>query len=81
MNETGRRIRFTADFDWKPTPRVTMAYRKGQIAFVTKACANRALELKKAEVVTLPAPPSGIEDTIKRNGRRRRRKKPAANGE
>jgi hypothetical protein len=42
------RVRFTSDFDFKPMPQVTMAYRKGWSGLVTTPCANQAVAAKKA---------------------------------
>lgn len=39
---------FTADFDHKPRPGVTIAYRAGQHLLVTTACAERAVAAGKA---------------------------------
>lgn len=32
-------VRFTADFDFKPRPAVTQAFRVGEVRLVTTACA------------------------------------------
>jgi len=42
------RIRFTADYDWKPLPSVTVAYRAGWSGVVTRACAEAATAAGKA---------------------------------
>jgi len=36
-------LRFTSDFDFKPTARVTIACRAGDVKNVTRACAAKAL--------------------------------------
>lgn len=41
-------LRFTADMDFKPSAAVTLAYRTGDVANVTRACAERALSGGKA---------------------------------
>ncbi|EHK56821.1 hypothetical protein [Allomesorhizobium alhagi] len=41
-------VRFTADFDWKPRPQVTIAYRMGQEVNVTTLCAARAVSASMA---------------------------------
>lgn len=44
-------VRFTADFDHKPIPAVTIAYKAGMETLVTTACAERAVRLRKGEIV------------------------------
>ncbi|MCF6111996.1 hypothetical protein [Mesorhizobium muleiense] len=41
-------VRFTTDFDWKPTPQSTTAYKAGMVMNVTRACAEAALQASKA---------------------------------
>ncbi|NGO51614.1 hypothetical protein G6N73_10560 [Mesorhizobium camelthorni] len=41
-------VRFTTDFDWKPCPQVTIAYRAGQEVNVTTLCAAKAVKAAKA---------------------------------
>lgn len=41
-------VRFTADFDWKPTPQVTIGYRAGTEKLVTTPCAQAAAVARKA---------------------------------
>ena len=77
MSTTGRRVRFLADFDYKPTPQTTIAYKAGQTEFVRRECAERAIALGKAEPVDLPAPPAGISGTIAKRQPHSRKK---ANG-
>lgn len=72
MSATGRRVRFVADYDYKPTPSTTIAYRAGTVAFVRLECAERAIRLGRAEPVDLPAPPAGIAATIRRRSRRKK---------
>lgn len=66
-----RRVRFTADYDYKPTPGSTVAYKAGWSGLVRKECAERAVALGRAEYVAVAAAPAGIAATI---GRKRRRK-------
>ncbi|RVQ20394.1 hypothetical protein CN096_06745 [Sinorhizobium meliloti] len=42
-------MRFLADYDWKPRPPVTIAFRAGDVKNVTRACAAAAMALGKAE--------------------------------
>ena len=42
------KVRFTGDFDWKPSPQVTLAFRAGQEHSVTRACATAAKAAGKA---------------------------------
>ena len=67
----GRRIEFTTDFRWKPTPQTAQMFKAGQTAFVTLACAQAAVAKGAARVTDLPAPPSGIAATIARKPRKR----------
>ncbi|MER2536032.1 MAG: hypothetical protein ABTQ31_12800 [Rhizobiaceae bacterium] len=41
-------VRFTADFDFKPKPLVTIAYRAGHVLNVTSDCAAKAIAAGKA---------------------------------
>ncbi|TPM55425.1 hypothetical protein FJ959_18240 [Mesorhizobium sp. B2-2-4] len=41
-------IRFTADFDWKPSAQSTIAYKAGTVLNVPRACAEAALGAAKA---------------------------------
>lgn len=36
-------VRFTRNFDWKPKPSVTIAYKKGSTLIVKAACADAAV--------------------------------------
>lgn len=42
------RVRFTAAFDWKPRPQVTIAYPEGYEGLVTTPCAKKAIAVNKA---------------------------------
>jgi hypothetical protein len=68
-----RRVRFLADYDYKPTPGSTVAYKAGWAGLVRKECADKAVALGKAERMTVTGPPSGIAGTIARRGRRGRK--------
>jgi len=46
------RVRFSEDFDWKPTRRVTIAYRVGTEEMVTTPCAAAAIAAGKASKIT-----------------------------
>lgn len=71
-----RRVRFLTDYDYKPTPGSTVAYRAGWSGLVRKECAERAVALGKAEYVAVAAAPAGIAATI---ARRRRKPKVSNN--
>lgn len=45
-------VRFLTDFDWKPKPQVTLAFRAGQEENVTTPCAEAAIA--KGKAVKLP---------------------------
>lgn len=47
-------LRFTADFDFKPKPAVTLAYKAGQEKLVTTPCAAAAVAAGKAERIRKP---------------------------
>lgn len=66
------RVKFLADFDWKPTPQTTIGYRAGQMVLVTTPCAEKAIALGKAERVDLPAPDAGVAATIAKKTRRKK---------
>jgi hypothetical protein len=61
-----RRVRFLADFDFKPKPQVTICYKKGEVRLVHLACAAQAVASKKAEYTKFEAPPAGISATLAR---------------
>jgi hypothetical protein len=73
MSADERRVRFLRDFDYRPKPNVTIAYKKGMMAFVRLECAERAIAIGAAEKVSVPKIPAGLSDTISR----RRRKRPS----
>lgn len=72
MTKTGRRVRFIANFAFKPTSQTTIAYRAGQVEFVKLACAERAIRMGKAEAIEFDAPPAGIAATIAKAPRERK---------
>lgn len=47
-------VRFTSDFDFKPKPQVTQAYKDGAVKLVTTACANAAIAAGKGEKAQKP---------------------------
>lgn len=53
-------VRFSEDFDWKPLPQVTIAYRAGWSGLVTTPCANSAVQANKA--IRLKTPKKGEKD-------------------
>lgn len=65
-----RRVKFLSDYDFKPRPQITIAYKAGETRLVHLACAVRAVKLGKAEYVTLKGPPAGIAATIARKVKR-----------
>ncbi len=71
----GMRVRFLADFDYKPTPQVTIGYRAGDVRLVKRECGERAIALGRAELTGLPSPPAGLAQTIAASHKRRRRAK------
>lgn len=42
------RVRFIADFDYKPLPSMTIAYRAGMVCVVKRECADQAIAAGKA---------------------------------
>lgn len=48
-------VRFTADFDFKPKPTVTLAYLAGQVRNVPRACADLAVAKSKATRMKRPS--------------------------
>lgn len=44
-------VRFLRDFDWKPLPAVTIAYKAGSELLVTTRCAEKAVRQGKGEIV------------------------------
>lgn len=47
-------VRFLADYDWRPTPAVTFAYKADTVVNVTTPCATAAKAAGKAETAHRP---------------------------
>lgn len=47
-------VKFTADYDHKPTMQSTIAYKAGWSGTVTRACGDAAIAAGKAERVNAP---------------------------
>jgi hypothetical protein len=47
-------VRFLADYDWKPKPAVTIAFKAGGVHNVTRSCAAKAIAASKAEKIERP---------------------------
>jgi hypothetical protein len=47
-------VRFLADYDWRATPAVTIAYKADTVALVTTPCAAAAQAAGKAEACQRP---------------------------
>ncbi|MCW8283937.1 hypothetical protein K7A42_23825 [Agrobacterium sp. InxBP2] len=45
------RVRFREDFDYRPTPQVTIAYNGGWEGTVKRECADQAVAAGKAEYI------------------------------
>ena len=50
------RVRFTADFDYKPISQVTIGYKAGMVKTVKRECGDQAIAAKKAVLVNRPVP-------------------------
>ncbi|MCP8894294.1 hypothetical protein KYK29_05080 [Shinella daejeonensis] len=48
------RVRFIHDFDYKPTPMSTIAYKAGMELTVKRECVDKAVALGKAALVRMP---------------------------
>ncbi|CDM56282.1 MULTISPECIES: hypothetical protein [Rhizobium] len=56
------RVRFTHDFDYKPTPQSTIGYKAGMELTVKRECADQAVAAKKAvELPSAGKPADGAE--------------------
>lgn len=57
-------VRFTSDFEWWPSPQVTISYKAGSILNVTRRCAKEAVEKGRAVRAAAPArsPPAESEE-------------------
>lgn len=47
-------VKFTADYDHKPTMQCTIAYKAGWSGIVTRACGEAAIAAGKADVAKVP---------------------------
>lgn len=47
-------VQFTADFDFRPKPAVTLAFKAGQRRLVTTPCATAAIAAGRAVPITKP---------------------------
>ena len=56
------RVKFVADFDWKPTPAVTIAFKAGWTGLVTTPCAELAVAKGRAERTAFRGPSKPIGD-------------------
>lgn len=45
------RVRFRQDFDYRPTPQVTIAYKEGWEGTVKRECAEQAVAAGKADLM------------------------------
>ena len=57
-------VRFLADFDFKPRPQVTIAYRRGQAANVTTPCAAQATATGKAVRIKKVSKSDGVQGKV-----------------
>jgi hypothetical protein len=48
------RVRFTADFDYRPIPQVTIGYLAGMEETVKRECADQAIAAGKAVLIKPP---------------------------
>lgn len=55
------RVRFTDDFDYKPTPTSTIAYKAGMELTVRRECADQAVAAGKAVDLDVPRKPAVTE--------------------
>ena len=62
-------VRFLRNFDWKPVPAQTIAYKAGAKHLVTTRCAERAIAKGAAEKVERAAFKK-VEEPIKRRRRK-----------
>ncbi|RVM42684.1 hypothetical protein CN106_26135 [Sinorhizobium meliloti] len=67
-------VRFLADFDWKPRPPVTIAFKADTTRNVTRACAAAAVAAGKALPTERPADArrqTSLEAKLPKKNRRR----------
>lgn len=74
---SGRRVRFIADFDYKPRAGITIAHRAGDVKFVHAECASRAIAMGRAIALDVPDIPAGLAVAIRKPRASRRRRKAA----
>jgi hypothetical protein len=58
------RVRFIADFDYKPTRAVTVAYKAGMQCLVKRHCADQAIAAGKAVDFFKDREPVYVKDEI-----------------
>ena len=54
-------VRFTRNFDFKPSSQVTIAYRAGSAYNVTRSCADAAIKSGAAVKASKPSKTAAIE--------------------
>ena len=47
-------VRFKENFDWKPSEKVMVAYRKGTVHLVHSTCAEQAVNQGRADIIERP---------------------------
>ncbi len=57
------RVRFTADFDYRPIPQVTIGYLAGMEETVKRDCAAQAIAAEKAIEIEITTSALGLEST------------------
>lgn len=55
------KVRFSKDFDFKPTSQSTIAYRAGYEGMITTAAAEAAVKAKAGEIIEKDAEPAKAE--------------------
>ncbi|TKT78419.1 hypothetical protein [Aquamicrobium sp. LC103] len=56
------RLRFTADFDYRPTPMSTIAYKEGMELTVRRECADEAVAKGKAVEIDPPRKAAKVDE-------------------
>lgn len=67
------RIKFTDKFSYKFVRQQTFVYGPGDIDLVKQEVADKAIKEGKAVLCTLPAPPAGINNTLKKYSRKKKK--------
>lgn len=62
------KVRFTKDFDFKPSDQSTVAYKAGWTGTVTQACAKAAEAAKVGEIIEADPAPAPSSKPVKVNG-------------